>query len=128
MTKTCRLHKNKAVIDEREPPDGSRGSQRLCIEHRPGPPVEQIRSPASSGHYTTGCHCFACVFASRRAIWEAFVPDLDTPDEPFRPGLRVKGLTAHLGVFEMTWGPHGRATFSYGEERIAGRHTSSGGE
>ena len=50
MTKTCRLHKNKAAIDDREPPDGSHGSQRLCIEDRPGPPVEQICNPASSGH------------------------------------------------------------------------------
>jgi hypothetical protein len=56
-----------------------------------------------------------------KTIREAFVPDLDTPDQPFRPGLRVKGVTAHPGVFEMTWAPDGRATFSYGEERIAGK-------
>jgi hypothetical protein len=45
---------------------------------------------------------------------------LDAPDQPFRPGLRVKGVTAHPGVFEMTWAPDGRATFSYGEERVRG--------
>lgn len=33
---------------------------------------------------------------------------------PFRPGLRVKGVQGHPGVFEMTWAPDGRATFSYG--------------
>jgi hypothetical protein len=49
-----------------------------------------------------------------------FVPDLDAPDQPFRPGLRVKGVTAHPGVFEMTWAPDGRATLSYGPERIPG--------
>jgi len=59
--------------------------------------------------------------AFRKTVREAFIPDLDTPDQPFRPGLRVKGVTAHPGVFEMTWAPDGRATFSYGEERIAGK-------
>ena len=59
--------------------------------------------------------------AFRKTIREAFVPDLDSPDQPFRPGLRVKGVTAHPGVFEMTWAPDGRATFSYGEEHIPGK-------
>jgi len=59
--------------------------------------------------------------AFRKIITEAFVPDLAAPDRPFRPGLRVKGVTAHPGVFEMTWDNDGRATFSYGEERIAGQ-------
>jgi hypothetical protein len=59
--------------------------------------------------------------AFRKTIQEAFVPDLDTPDQRFRPGLRVKGVTAHPGVFEVTRAPDGRATFSYGEERIAGK-------
>jgi len=27
----------------------------------------------------------------RKAVLEAFVPDLMAPDRPFRPGLRVKG-------------------------------------
>jgi AbrB family looped-hinge helix DNA binding protein len=57
----------------------------------------------------------------REFITEYFVPDLAAPDRPFRPGLRVKGVTAHPGVFEMTWDSNGRATFSYGEERIAGQ-------
>ena len=56
-----------------------------------------------------------------KVIGEYFVPDLAAPDRPFRAGLRVKGVTAHPGVFEMTWDNHGRATFSYGEERIAGQ-------
>jgi hypothetical protein len=58
--------------------------------------------------------------AFRKTVLEAFVPDLLAPDQPFRPGLRVKGSTAHPGVFELTWAPDGRATFSYGEERVPG--------
>lgn len=57
----------------------------------------------------------------RKVITEAFVPDLAAPDRPFRPGLRVKGVTARPGVFEMTWDNDSRATFSYGEERIPGQ-------
>jgi hypothetical protein len=30
----------------------------------------------------------------RKAVLEAFVPDLMAPDRPFRPGLRVKGVAA----------------------------------
>jgi hypothetical protein len=33
----------------------------------------------------------------------------------------VKDVTAHPGMFEMTWDNDGRATFSYGQERIAGQ-------
>ncbi len=33
---------------------------------------------------------------------------------PLRPGLRVKGMADHPGVFEMTWADDGRATFHYG--------------
>jgi hypothetical protein len=66
--------------------------------------------------------------AFSKVIREAFVPDLIVPDRPFRPGLRVKGVTAHPGVFEMTWDGDGRATFSYGTERVTpARRTSSGG-
>lgn len=40
---------------------------------------------------------------------------------PFRPGLRVKCVQGHPGVFEMTWDmPDGRATFAYGPERMPG--------
>jgi hypothetical protein len=59
--------------------------------------------------------------AFRKIITEAYVPDLAAPDRPFRPGFRVKGVTAHPGVFEMTWDNDGRATFSYREEQIAGQ-------
>jgi hypothetical protein len=57
----------------------------------------------------------------RKVVTEAFVPDLTDPERPFRPGLRVKGVTAHPGVFEMTWDGDGRATFTYGEQKIAGQ-------
>lgn len=30
----------------------------------------------------------------------------------FRPGLRVKKVRGVPGLFEMTWAPNGRATFS----------------
>jgi hypothetical protein len=33
---------------------------------------------------------------------------------PFRPGLRIKHVQGHEGIFEMTWAPDGRATFQYG--------------
>jgi hypothetical protein len=56
-----------------------------------------------------------------KVIKEAFVPDLIVPDRPFRQGLRVKSVTAHPGVFEMTWDSDGRATFSYGTERVPGQ-------
>jgi WD40-like Beta Propeller Repeat len=58
--------------------------------------------------------------AFRKTVREAFVPDLNAPEQPFRPGLRVKGVTAHPGIFEMTWAPDGRATFSSGEEHVSG--------
>ncbi len=42
-----------------------------------------------------------------------FVDDLKRA-QGFRAGLRVKGVRGHPGVYEMTWAPDGRATFSYG--------------
>lgn len=57
----------------------------------------------------------------RKVITEAFVPDLAAPDRPFRPGLRVKRVAAHPGVFEMTWDNDGRATFSFADERVPGQ-------
>lgn len=56
----------------------------------------------------------------RRAV-NAFVDDLRTGR--FRAGLRVKGVRRAPGVYELTWAPDGRATWSYGPEQIAGdRH------
>jgi hypothetical protein len=54
----------------------------------------------------------------RRAFFATLVPfieDLRSPGRNFRPGLRVKGVAGHPGIFEMTWAPDGRATFSFGE-------------
>ncbi|MFF5019043.1 hypothetical protein [Streptomyces sp. NPDC001165] len=57
----------------------------------------------------------------RRVLLEEFVPDLESG--LFRPGLRIRGLQAARGVFELTWGPNGRATWAYGPEHLAGaRH------
>ncbi|MFE6459703.1 hypothetical protein ACFVP0_19880 [Streptomyces cinereoruber] len=58
----------------------------------------------------------------RRAVLEAFVPDLRTR-RPFHPGLRIKGIRCAPGVYKLTWAPDGRATWCYGRARIAGdRH------
>ncbi len=38
-----------------------------------------------------------------------------------RRGLRVKGVKGTPGVFEMWWAPDGRATFSWGKEKLPGR-------
>ncbi|MCG0283995.1 hypothetical protein [Streptomyces sp. PSAA01] len=57
----------------------------------------------------------------RRVVRDAFVPDLRTGH--FRPGLRIKGLRVAPGVYELTWVPDGRATWSYGREQVRGaRH------
>jgi len=47
-----------------------------------------------------------------------FVADLTT--RRFHPGLRVKAVRAHPGVFEMTCAPDGRATWQYGDEATPG--------
>ena len=57
----------------------------------------------------------------RNVVLAAFEPDLALPDRPFRPGLRVRELAGCPGVFEMTWSDDGRATFSYGAERVPGQ-------
>jgi hypothetical protein len=54
----------------------------------------------------------------QRVIAGQFVPDLARG--VFRAGLRVKGVQAASGVFEITWAPDGRATFSHGPEQQAG--------
>jgi len=48
-----------------------------------------------------------------------FVEDLKR-GQGFRAGLRVKGVRKRSGVYEMTWAPDGRATFSYGASPHAG--------
>ena len=41
----------------------------------------------------------------------------------FRPGLRAKPVRGAADLFEMSWVPNGRATFSWGDPVIAGtRH------
>jgi hypothetical protein len=54
----------------------------------------------------------------QRVIAGQFVPDLARG--AFRPGLRVKGVQAAPGVFEMSWAPDGRATFTYGRQQRTG--------
>ena len=41
----------------------------------------------------------------------------------FRPGLRVKRVRGTTDLYEMSWAPDGRATFSWGDPVIGGlRH------
>jgi len=41
----------------------------------------------------------------------------------FRAGLRVKMVQGHPHIWEMTWANDGRATFTFGDEVVAGhRH------
>jgi muconolactone delta-isomerase len=54
-----------------------------------------------------------------RAAVAKFVEDLRR-DGRFRKGLRVKGVQAAPGVFEMTWAPDGRATFEFAEPAVEG--------
>ena len=44
---------------------------------------------------------------------ERFVADL-RGTRGVRPGLRAKGVRGARGVYELTWAPDGRATFSHG--------------
>lgn len=53
----------------------------------------------------------------RKIVLEAFEPDLLADERRFRSSLRVREITGYPGLFEMTWGSNGRATFSYGAER-----------
>jgi hypothetical protein len=55
--------------------------------------------------------------AFKRAV-QKFVADLRRGS--FRKGLRIKRVQANPGVWEMTWGPDGRATFHYGASVIPG--------
>ena len=56
---------------------------------------------------------------------EEFVVDLlemeTDPRAGFRPALRVKKVQGQPGLFEMTWAPDGRATFSMGRPVIEGK-------
>lgn len=49
-----------------------------------------------------------------------FVSGLREHPQRFDPGLRVKRVQGQLRVWEMTWAPDGRATFTYGEARTPG--------
>ena len=54
----------------------------------------------------------------RAAVGE-FIADL-REGQAFRPGLRVKRIQGHPGIWEMSWAPDGRATFQYGAEVVPG--------
>ena len=52
--------------------------------------------------------------AEFKVALQKFLQDL--PGRRFRAGLRVKGIQAAGGVFEMSWSGDGRATFQYGDQ------------
>ena len=56
---------------------------------------------------------------------EEFIADLiameKDPRAGFRAALRVKKVQGRSGLFEMTWAPGGRATFSMGRPVIEGK-------
>lgn len=60
----------------------------------------------------------------RRAV-AALVDDLSA-GRPFRKGLSVKRVQAASGVWEMTFAPDGRATWSYGAEVTRANRMSCG--
>ncbi len=56
--------------------------------------------------------------AFRKAV-AVFVTDLRRR-QGFRKGLRVKKMQGHEDIWELTWAPDGRATFSFGPEHSEG--------
>ena len=50
------------------------------------------------------------------AMLPAFIAALRATPPEFAPGLRVKRVQGSPGIWEVTFAPDGRATFSYGEE------------
>lgn len=50
----------------------------------------------------------------------AFIAALRATPPAYAPGLRVKRVLGSPGIWEMTFAPDGRATFSYGEETRPG--------
>ena len=59
----------------------------------------------------------------RRAFLRAlpiFIAALREKPPAFPPSLRVKGVQGHPGVYELSFGDGGRATFAYGDEVVAG--------
>ena len=49
-----------------------------------------------------------------------FVDALRTSPPRFPATLRVKGVQGHPGVYELSFGAGGRATFAYGDELVPG--------
>jgi hypothetical protein len=54
-----------------------------------------------------------------RVAVRKFVADLESGGR-FRKGLRVQGIRGSSGVYELTWGNNGRATFEYGPSLVPG--------
>lgn len=51
----------------------------------------------------------------------AFVDALRADPSSLPHNLRVKRVTGHDGIWELTWAGDGRATFEYGDEQIPGQ-------
>ena len=57
----------------------------------------------------------------RKVALEAFEHDLVLPDRPFVLTYGLENWPVVLELFEVTWSDDGRATFSYGAERVPGQ-------
>jgi hypothetical protein len=55
------------------------------------------------------------------AVLPEFVEALRRKPPTFSANLRVKRVRGEDAVWELTFAPNGRATFEYGEERVAGQ-------
>jgi hypothetical protein len=122
-TNTAEHHCTPPRAEERAPPTSTAynsprhppGASSCCPEETTVPTFETLpRFTADLQHLTP-----AQRRRFHRVVLEAFVPDLRTGRQ-FRPGLRIKGVRCAPGVYELTWAPDGRATWSYGRERVAG--------
>jgi hypothetical protein len=54
------------------------------------------------------------------AVLPVFIAALRATSTSFPPALRVKRVLGSPGVWELTYAPDGRATFSYGDEVLHG--------
>ena len=52
--------------------------------------------------------------------WARLTPEQREAFGAVRAGLRVKGVRTAPGIFELTWAPDGRATFSFGAPVVVG--------
>ena len=130
----------EASADAPEPtpdPDGDLAEERFTRYESSEAFIASLEQ--RSWHYAVPTHDETATFRrdfaaltpeNKRRLLQAirqFVADLQAMEREeiseVRAGLRIRRLTDVPGVFEMTWAPDGRATFSWGTPiREAQRH------